>query len=391
MWFRRGGAIGKVNRYRQVTRRYLLSGAAGVVLAKVPVARSAEVSGWPRGLDPKDMDLDAKLGQMLLMGFWGSEPSAPGVQSTTALLQSGTIGGVIFFEDNILQNSIQSLTRLFREAASPVIPFLGVDQEGGIVSRLRPDQGFEPLPSARAIAALGQNLALYYFDRTARELHSLGFNTNFAPVVDLLINADSAVIAQLGRSFSSNPSTVVEFAKLFIECHHRHNVLTAIKHFPGHGSTALDSHRALPDITDVWRPEELKPFAELISDRIVDMVMVGHLVHRDITGEGRPATLSARAIEGLLRGKLGYEGVVISDDMQMSALRNHFEADESIILGMDAGLDLFLFLNREHPDSEMPGRFFRVLRAAVRDRRISMDRIDQSVGRILALKRKLVA
>ena len=316
------------------------------------------------------------------MGFWGSEPNAPGAQSTIALLQSGTIGGVVFFEDNVVSpDSIRKLTRAFHEAAKPIPPFLCVDQEGGSVARLRPERGFQPLPAAKAMASTYPSMVVNYFDRTARELYILGFNVNFAPVVDLLLNMDNPVIARLDRSFGSNPSTVVKFARMFIESHRRHNVLTAIKHFPGHGSTAIDSHRALPDITDVWQPEELKPFAELISERMADMVMVGHLVHRDFTGEGLPATLSAKAIEGLLRGSLGYDGVVISDDMQMSALREHFDPDESIVL---------VFLNREHPDPEMPGRFSRVLRAAIDSRRITVQRIDESVRRILTLKQKLL-
>jgi beta-N-acetylhexosaminidase len=183
----------------------------------------------------------------------------------------------------------------------------------------------------------------------------------------------------------------VEFAKSFILSHRKNNVLTAIKHFPGHGSTPLDSHLSLPDISSVWRKQELQPFAELINAGLADMVMVGHLVHRNVTGSGLPATLSPKAINGLLRGKLGYDGVIVSDDMQMGALRNHFSPEEAIVLGVEAGLDLFIYSNREHPDPQMPELFHRVVKSAIETGRIAPGRIGESARRILALKSRLYA
>ncbi len=338
-----------------------------------------------------NLTLDEMIGQMLVLGCWGSDPSAPGVQALQAWLQKGEIGGVIFFEDNLPSPAAaQRLTTLFREAAKPVLPFLLVDQEGGVVSRLRADRGFEPLPESRLMAATSPRAAALMYGRTAQELHRLGINVNLGPVVDLNLNTRSNIIAGLGRSFGSDPAAVVEFAKSFISSHHKNNVLTAIKHFPGHGSTRQDSHVSLPDISSVWRKQELQPFAELINAGMADMVMVGHLVHRDLTGGSLPATLSPIAIKGLLRSKLGYDGVTVSDDMQMGALRNNFSPEEAIVLGVEAGLDLFIYSNREHADPQMPQLFTRVIRAAIEAGRFTPERIEVSARRIIALKNKLL-
>lgn len=333
--------------------------------------------------------LDEMIGRMVILGFWGSNPTAPGVQAVADWLKRGLIGGVIFFEDNLPSpSSAEQLTKLFRAAAKPATPFLCVDQEGGVVSRLRADRGFEPLPEALSITTTTPRNASLYYDRTANELHRLGFNANLGPVVDLNLNPKSRIIEGLGRSFGSDPATVVEFAKSFIESHHKNGIITAIKHFPGHGSTSLDSHQSLPDISDVWQKQELQPFAELIHAGMVDMVIVGHLVHRDLTGAGQPATLSSRAITGLLRGELGYSGVIVSDDMQMGAIRDRFSPEESIVLGVQAGIDLFIYSNREHADPKMPDRFVSVVRTAIKTGQLSSQRIEESDRRIRALKDK---
>ncbi len=336
-----------------------------------------------------DLALDEMIGQMVILGFWGSNPSAPGVLAVVDWLQRGLIGGVIFFEENLPSPSVaERLTKLFREAAKPAVPFLCVDQEGGAVSRLRANHGFEPLPEASSITATTPRNAALYYDRTAKELDRLGFNVNLGPVVDLNLNPNSRIIEGLGRSFGSDPTTVTEFAKSFINSHHKYNLITAIKHFPGHGSTSLDSHHALPDISDVWQKQELQPFSNLIHAGLADMVVVGHLVHRDLTGAGQPASLSSKAITGLLRGELGYKGVIVSDDMQMGAIRDHYSPEESILLGIEAGIDLFIYSNREHPDPQMPKRFVSVVRTAIERGRLSSQRIRESAQRIRSLKGK---
>jgi beta-N-acetylhexosaminidase len=197
------------------------------------------------------------------------------------------------------------------------------------------------------------------------------------------------VIGGLGRSFGTNPAMVIEYAKAFIDAHRRNNILTALKHFPGQGSAFVDTHRSLARITATWTRNELRPFSELIAVSYGDMVMAGHLVHADLTEPGRAASLSPRAVQGMLRTTLGYDGVVVADDMQMVAITRSFPPDEAILLGIEAGVDLFIFSNRQHPDPQMPGRFHRVAKAAIESERVQRARIDESVRRISKLKRSV--
>ena len=331
-------------------------------------------------------DLDSQIAQMLIMGVVGSGAMAPGASAIAAWLRSKLIGGVIFFEDNLPSpQQAQRLTRLFRAAAAPSIPFLCVDQEGGAISRLRSDHGFKPLPSAKSVSTMSPKSAERLYERAARELHDLGFNLNFGPVVDLALNKNNVVIEGLGRSYGKDPRAVIEYARAFIRAHRCNHILTALKHFPGHGSTNTDSHQSLPMITGVWRKEELRPFAELAREGYADMIMVGHLVHDRLTGPGRPASLSATAVQGLLRHTLGYKGAVVADDMQMGAL-TRFGLDERILLGIEAGCDLFIYSNRQNPDRQMPGRFHRVVKEAIARGKLTRSRIERSAELIRHLK-----
>jgi beta-N-acetylhexosaminidase len=170
------------------------------------------------------LSLDQMIGQMIVMGFWGSQSSATGAQAIIEWLHGGLIGGVIFFEDNLgSAETVQQFTRTFREAAKPLIPLLCVDQEGGAVARLQADRGFEPLPSARSVGEMSLEKAAALYDKTAAELHRLGLNVNFAPVVDLAVNPGSRIIAGLGRSFSIDPGAVETHAKVFIQAHRRNS------------------------------------------------------------------------------------------------------------------------------------------------------------------------
>jgi beta-N-acetylhexosaminidase len=370
------------------SRRDLFKAAAGN-LGTLAIPQWG-VAGNPPNIDLRSLSLEQKIGQMIIVTFDGGYLNTPGAQTILGLLQKGAIGGVLFSDSNLLSPSpANQLADAFWTEAHPLRPFLCVDQEGGAISRLKSDRGFEPLFSAKKMATLTPELAEAYYERAAQQLFRLGFNVNLAPVVDLDINESSPIIGKLGRSYSKDPDLVAKFAEVFIAAHHKHHILTAMKHFPGHGSTAADSHRTLPDITATWRKEELIPYRNLILAQMTDMIMVGHLVHSAITESGRPASLSRRAVGGLLRGDLNYSGVVISDDMQMGALAQHFSADERILLGVEAGVDLFVYNIREHPDPEMPERFHRVVASGIARGRIGQTDIDQSLLRISALKRRI--
>src|SRR5271169_4158708 len=267
-------------------RRIFLCAAAGLAAtAAVPPCPAAQPLERPPTSDK--LSLDRMIGEMIVIGFWGSDAASPGARVVCEWLRSGVVGGVIFFEDNLPSPRLASeIIQSFREAADGSIPLLCLDQEGGAVARLRAEHGFEPLPAARSVGTMSYGAAEAPYNRTARELNRLGFNANFGPVVDLALNPRNSVIEGLGRSYGTDPEMVVEYAKAFIDAHRSNRILTALKHFPGEGSANADTHRALAMITTTWTRDELRPFSQLISGGYADMVMAGHLVHSDLTEPG---------------------------------------------------------------------------------------------------------
>ena len=305
-------------------RRFVLFSAFGLAVDIFEWKRCS-VLGPGEPTAPASSSLDRMIGEMIVVGFTGDHPTSPGARAISSWLRDGLVGGVIFFEDNLRSpEGAMELIHAFREAAGESTPLLCLDQEGGAVARLRADRGFEPLPSARLMGTLPRPAVARYYDRTARELSRLGFNANLGPVVDLALNPGNPVIEGLGRSFGPDPEVVVEHAKTFIDAHRRNHVITALKHFPGQGSADDDTHYSLARITGRWSREELRPFSDLIKGGYADAIMVGHLIHADLTEPGRPASLSSRVVQGLLRTTLAYDGVVVSDDMQMGR-RYHLE------------------------------------------------------------------
>ena len=256
--------------------------------------------------------LSRKIGQMLMIGFAGTRPEDPWPRKVAAMVGAGTIGGVILFADNIRGPAqVRALTAAFARAGGASPPFIAIDQEGGSIQRLTRRKGFHSLPSARRMASkpLCEAYALYL--QTAAELASVNINVNFGPVVDLNVNPDNPAIGRKARSYDRDPGPVVAYAEEFIGAHAAAGVLTAAKHFPGHGSAVRDPHINVVDIGDTWLPEELTPFAELIADDVIPMIMVGHLIHPRFSDGDRPTSLSRRAITEELRGALGFDGLVV--------------------------------------------------------------------------------
>jgi len=239
------------------------------------------------------------------------------------------IGNVVLFDQDVRnglgQRNIQSaeqvriLTQSLQSVAT--VPMLiATDQEGGFVNRLKVQYGFQPSFSAQT---LGQRNDLAFTqqqaDLTARQLGDIGINLNLAPVVDLNINSDSPAIGRVERSFSADPGLVTEHARTFIRAHRNHNILCTLKHFPGHGSSREDTHFDFTDVTQTWSDLELLPYAALITSSDCDVIMTAHIFNANLDTE-YPATLSYIILTGILRERLGFRGVVISDDMQMKRL-----------------------------------------------------------------------
>jgi beta-N-acetylhexosaminidase len=339
--------------------------------------------------------LERMIGQMLMVGFFGTAQSDPGVQTVVAQVQAGKIGGILYLRDNVVSlAAVAQMNKAFLSAGRGLTPFIAVDQEGGFIQRLKRDIGFPETLSAKRMAAQGLGRAWQDYSTMARALHDHGFNLNLGPVVDLESNPDNPIIARYRRAYSADPDEVASFAAMFIQAHQAVGVLTALKHFPGHGSSQSDTHLGFTDITASWNERELEPYRQLLGrrDLRVDMVMAGHLYHSGLNAGGEPrtpATLSPQVMSRL-RGRapagLGYQGVVITDDLRMGAIREHFDDTEALIAAVRAGNDILMYSALGNDMAGLPDRVIETLRAeAARDPAFAR-RIEQSYTRIMALK-----
>ncbi|MBX2899374.1 MAG: glycoside hydrolase family 3 protein [Cyclobacteriaceae bacterium] len=334
--------------------------------------------------------LDIKIGQMILIGM----PKAEVDPHVLEAVRKGKAGAIIFFEKNIPNKSnafaaVKGMTWTYQKAAS--IPlFICIDQEGGKVNRLKEKYGFTKSVTA---AALGKSKSIdsvaFYAEATAATLAGLGFNVNFAPVVDLAITQNT-VIFKPERAYAANEDTVALMAAEVIRQHRKFGVLTSLKHFPGHGSSKEDTHFGVADVTATWNERELKPYQQLLRNNLVDAVMTSHIVNKNLDSKGYPATLSKEIIDGILRKQLQFNGVVFSDDMQMHAISKNFGLEESIKLAINAGVDILCFSNNiAGSDERTADKVHATIKNLVARGDIKPERIDESFQRIVQLKGRM--
>lgn len=339
------------------------------------------------------LTLEEKVGQLLIVSFDGDEANSNALE----LIQKAHVGGIIYYSygngltsPEQVQTLSDSLQRL-----SPTPLFIAVDQEGGRVQTLK--NGFQPMPSQQKQAIEPQNI-LPLVKSVAKELKSVGVNLNLSPVVDVNINPLNPVIGD--RSYSHDPEIVVKCAKQAIKGYSEEGLITCIKHFPGHGDVTVDSHLALPvitkPVTELDRVE-LYPFRQLCQD--VEMVMTGHLLVPALDPIN-PATHSSKILQELLREKLGFEGVIISDSLIMKGLSETcLTLEESALKAFNAGCDLLIISGRIEQENgnliyaqvESILKIHRYLVDAVKRGDISMKRLDESVDRILDLKKRFIS
>ncbi len=337
---------------------------------------------------------------MILVGFRGTTVRA--AAPIVADISERGVGSVVLFDYDVALQSptrnvespeqVATLTADLQalahgsEAQAPLL--IAADQEGGQVARLNATHGFSPTLSAQETGA-HTDLTFTYAqaEAMAKTLAAAGINHNLAPVVDLNSNPSNPVIGALGRSFSADPAEVVAQARAFIEAHHAQAVTTTIKHFPGHGSSHADSHLGLVDVSATWRRDELDPYSALIQEGIVDSVMTAHVFNTQLDPT-YPATLSQATITGILREELGYDGVVITDDMNMQAITSQYGFDQAAVLAVQAGADLLAYGNNLVYDPDVAQRAIAALLAAVRRGELTEERIEKSYRRMLALKGK---
>jgi beta-N-acetylhexosaminidase len=332
-------------------------------------------------------ELDHKIGQMIMVSF------APGTNFEDTLfydIAHRNLGGVILFAYN-LQDPLQiaNLTSdLQHNAAIPLL--IATDQEGGIVARLDENNGFIETHTAYQLGTVFDNedSTRNQARMMARWLYDSGINTNLAPVVDVNVNPLSPAIGNYGRSFSGNPLKVFYHADWFISEFENLNIISNLKHFPGHGSALQDSHLGFTDITNTWADSELVPYRELISAGYTDMIMVGHLYNANLDSI-HPASLSENVITGLLRDSLGFQGVVTSDAMFMRAITDNYSFEEAIVLAINAGTNLLLYTTNEYNGVSLVAEAIRVIRKNIDQGVISQNKIEESYEKIMALKTKI--
>ena len=335
--------------------------------------------------------LDIEIGQMILIGM----PKAEVDSSVLEEVRSGKVGALIYFEKNIPKSAsafaaFKKMSWSYQKAA-PIPLFICIDQEGGKVNRLKEKYGFTRSISAASIGKFKSiDSVRFYAEATAATLAGLGINVNFAPCVDLAVNPANPVIVKAERAYSSNEDSVALFAKEVVKEHRKFGIVTALKHFPGHGSSKDDTHLGLADVTNTWTARELQPYQALIDSGYADGVMTSHIVNRNLDHSALPGTLSKPVLDSLLRRGMKFDGVVFSDDMQMKAIASNYGLDEAIKLAVNAGVDVMCFSNNiQGVEGRTVAKVHGVIKGFVASGEIPRARIDQSFKRIMKLKESI--
>lgn len=304
-------------------------------------------------------------------------------ETTKKALEQYPVGGIVYFAKN-LENREQTVALLENTQSYAKIPlFLGVDEEGGTVSRVgsNPDMGVPSVGDMRSLGKQQDPAAAYAAGQDiGGSLHALGFNLDFAPVADVAQGADSVIGS---RSFGSDPELCASLAGVIVKSLRAEGIVSCLKHFPGYGSATVDDHNGTSIVEKTLSELEgcdLVPFQSIIaSEGSVPFVMVSHLSYPNVTGSDTPADLSASIVTDILRDKLDYQNVIITDSHSMASITDHYSAGDAAVKALAAGCDMILM------PSDLQAAFYAV-KAAVADGTLSQARIDESVLRILTVK-----
>ena len=336
-----------------------------------------------------------RLGDLLLVGFHGT--TGEGNPDLERLLCEARAGGALLFGRNVRSpEQLADLTAWMHARAQACAgrPLLiAIDAEGGRVMRLGPAAGYTDTLSHRDLGETG-DLTLTELEalRIGGRLRRGGIDWNLAPVVDVGYNPANPVIVGNGRAFGADADAVVAHARAYLRGMHAAGVLTALKHFPGHGGSFADSHLGFVDVTATANPAiELAPYRALMADGDVDAVMTAHVFNRRLDRR-YPATLSRATVGGLLRDELGWRGVVVSDDLRMGAIEQHYGLDDAAALALNAGVDVLLIGDDRLPDGRSAAAAaVDALRRALERGRLSPDVVTAALARVDALRARAAA
>jgi beta-N-acetylhexosaminidase len=339
---------------------------------------------------PTPAPLRQRIARLLVVGFRGLTVSAD--DPIARAIAADGLGGVILFDrDEVVgvrnvasQDQVAALIDSLRAFAPDRELIVAIDQEGGKVTRLSPKYGFPAVASEEAIGGAGDTKVQAWAEGIAGTLAGVGVNLNFAPVVDLNVNPTNPAIGALDRAFSADPAVVSRDAEIETTAHRERDIKTALKHFPGLGSATANTDFGVADVTRTWRDRELDPYRDLLGLGLVDVIMAAHVVNGQFDASA-PASLSHKTVAGLLRGTLGWDGVVVTDDMGAAAIRTAFGLNDAIGLALNAGNDLLLFANQHDYDPKLATKVIDVIEGLVKDGTVAESRIDEAVARVSSL------
>jgi beta-N-acetylhexosaminidase len=334
--------------------------------------------------------LRTRIAGLLVVGFRGLtvRPDDPIARA----IAEGGLGGVILFdrdEEAGVRNvqSPEQVTRLvsdLRALAPDRELIVAIDQEGGRVTRLSPKYGYPAVASQASIGEQGTAAVQAWADGIAATLAGAGINLNFAPVVDLDVNPSNPAIGALDRAFSADAAVVARDAAIEVRAHRAKGIRTALKHFPGLGSATINTDFGVADTTDTWTAVELNPYRELLDQGLVDVIMAAHVVNGRFDAAA-PASLSRPTVTELLRAELGWDGVVVTDDLGAAAITDAFGFEDAIGLALNAGDDLLLFANQHVYQEDLASRVIDVIEHLVEQGTVPEARIDEAGARVRRL------
>lgn len=326
----------------------------------------------------EDLTLEEKVGQLLMFAFHGTEFN----DQLQTQIDKFHLGGFIHFARNII-DPIQ-VTQLNKDIInkSKIPPFIGVDEEGGVVQRII--NGVTPFPGAMALSATGENTKKLYYE-VGRNLRNMNFNMVFAPVADVNNNPNNPVINS--RSYSDNPDVVSRYITQASSGFDEANIIPFLKHFPGHGDTNVDSHVGLPVVRKTKEElnlTELVPFKKGIEAGVPG-VMVAHILY-PAYDEHYPSTLSKKIVTDLLKKELGFKGLIVTDSLTMAAIYNNYTKKEIVINAVNSGIDVMIFCGKATLDEQE--EIYNAFIEAVKNKEIPIEKIDESVKKIIDYKNK---
>jgi beta-N-acetylhexosaminidase len=378
-----------------VAAAFLAASASGCAQAAEPVPTAAVhgalATTEPTGRDTQDnhllnnVPLKQMIAQMIIIAQRGEDSSRKWHRRVFRLLRDGRLGGAKLTAQGLDPVQLKAFTSSLR-SSGVLPPFVGVDHE-----TLSTAAGPYGLPCARDVGKLDQLSAYRLYRRHASQLAELGVNLSFGPALELDLSSSGSKDRALPRSYGHDPQQVIAYARQFIDAYDQTAILAGAKYFPGRASSGESSFGSKIDTARSWQESELEPFRDLASDGFVQMIVVGHLIHPRFSDGNRPASLSQRALSDVLRGELGFDGLIVSDDLRHRAIASRYTVEEAATLAVAAGADLVLVSAGSRRPATIVDRVVLAVTEGVADGRIRRQAIEQAYARISKVKKQIEA